>query len=109
MASKSLYLMHDRREDDTVEHDFDMCKFDMDFNAQGKYEMTMAHTNVMTCNCPARAQECRHVRMLDIFLAAQQGVDELYNQVSDHGNRRAFLAYNGKLFDWVDGGEIEDA
>jgi hypothetical protein len=104
MPTKSLYL---RYPNPAVPGSYLMKKFDKDFELLDTYTLTRAKpSGEWTCTCPARTTECRHIRMLPIFDRAERGEDPLFAEVSDNGRYRAFLSYDGKVFDWVRGPEL---
>ena len=79
-----------------------MRKFDLDLNAQGEYEIRESHTGELICNCPARAQECRHIRMFEMFTNAEAGEDPIYDLMqTENPDNHIWLQTDAKSFKWV--------
>ena len=106
MPSKSLYTHKAGTDEDGVRN-HTLAKFDKDLNFSGtEYTLTKSQMG-WVCNCPARMEVCRHVRMVGIFDLAEAGQDDLYTERSGGGLYTTFLEYDGKMFDWIRGQKLE--
>lgn len=101
--AKSIY---NRRltEDEDGDDVWVFTKFDLDLEPQGTYEIREDVTGQLICTCPARTQECRHVRMMELFTDAEAGGNELFNLVqAENPDHEIWLMTDAKKFEWVPG------
>jgi len=101
--AKSVY-MHHRDTDDDGDEVHLMKKFNLDLDADGEYRIMRDFSGQAICNCPARTQVCRHVKMLDMFELAEAGEDDLFNEVAaEHPDKVIMLQTDNTRFEWVAG------
>lgn len=101
--AKSIYTRQ-HSEDDDGDDVWTLKKFDVDLEAQGSYEIRESQMGELICTCPARTAECRHVRMMEMFTNAEEGLDEIFNLIqSENPDHIIMLQTDAKRFDWVPG------
>lgn len=99
--AKSIYARH-LQVDDDGDDVWVMRKFDLDLEPLGTYEIREDYSGQFICTCPARAQLCRHVKMMEMFTNAEAGVDEVYTLTKiENPGKMIMLQTDNKKFEWV--------
>ena len=94
------------KDDKTKVRKYTISKADADFEFQGSYTIMHTPMDDWVCNCPAYMQNCRHVRMMEVFDRADAGEDPIFNALAMDGKYAVFLRSDGKRVEWVQGPQI---